>query len=166
MAKFYFWHFIFQTLDNQLSNKEVIIINNFNSSAFFVLARFKIFSISVFFHKIKKLYLPVHLWFSLFYYRSSEKNFPTGPLPINFSFFSIVKYVVQMILVLLPNYLCHQKNLVIFCIFCTNTTKEPDLTSFLNISNFIILWKILLYQIYYGFLKSGLSVPNFNIASE
>ena len=49
-----------------------------------------------------------------------------------------------------------------------NPLEISDLTSFLNISNFTSsLWKIsVISDIISGFLKSGLSVPYFNIASE
>ena len=101
---------------------------------------------------------------------SSEKNLPTGPFAVIFLSPSKVKYAN-------PDAPCSLAQLSIlskkllglsFVFFVSIAlTIEPELTNFLKISNFTsFLSKIEVKSfIKRGFLKSGLSVPYFKIAS-
>src|SRR6056300_1122642 len=142
------------------------------SFAILVLANEVIFSSSCCFEQAKKILSPTSapVNFIISSKDADEKNFPTGPFPEIISSFSNVKYAS-------PDAPCSFAHLSIlskkllglsFVFLVTmHLTLEPDLTSFLKISNFTSsLEKISVISfIIKGFLKSGLSDPYFNIAS-
>ena len=100
-----------------------------------------------------------------------KKIFPTGPLAIIFLSFSIVKYANPEA----PSALAHLSmlskkllGLSLVLVVLIHLTFDPDFTNFLKISkDTSSLEKIsVMSLIINGFLKSGLSVPYFNKASE
>jgi hypothetical protein len=99
-----------------------------------------------------------------------EKNFPIGPFAESSSFFSKVKYAKPEAPCSFAHLSILSKKLLglsfVFFVIIALTT-EPSLTNFLKISNFTSSLKkiYVISSITNGFLKSGLSVPYFFIAS-